>query len=118
MTQRTIYYTYVIVNVLCCRFAVPTLVYIGNLNTSPVFHLIDSGTDTSILWKKQDHQESVNPSFCLSCVEQMVLTPGNVQLLTRAFCKCLDAASRHRVPSALCGADSTLAAHHAGLKRG
>lgn len=67
---------------------------------------------------KNDQQERPNPSICLSCVEQMVLTLGNAQHLTRAFCKCLDAASRHRVHSALWSADSILTDSCSGLKRG
>lgn len=89
-----------------CRFAITHLVFICDLNTLSLFHFVDSGTGASILWKKQSAGRS--KSIRLSCVEQMVLTPGNVQHLTRVFCKCVDAARRHRMQSALQSADSTL----------
>lgn len=104
-----------------CRFAVTPLFLIGDLNALSVFLLIDSGIDTSILWKKKkkkDQQESLNPSICLSCVRQMVLTLGNVQHLTRALCNSVAVASSHRVQSTLYSADRILTESHGTLKGG
>lgn len=102
------------------RFAVTPLFLIGDLNALSVFLLIDSGIDISILWKKKkkDQQESLNPSICLSCVRQMVLTLGNVQHLTRALCNSVAVASSHRVQSALHSADRILTASHGTPKGG
>lgn len=102
------------------RVAVTPLFLIGDLNALSVFLLIDSGIDISILWKKKkkDQQESLNPSICLSCVRQMVLTLGNVQHLTRALCNSVAVASSHRVQSALRSADRILTASHGTPKGG